>query len=277
VSQLDRPTLRETLSHPFLWDAMKKLSFLCLLSDRLKSDRPDTSALRSYVENHSSKVFGRGGWWNSLDELFQNDIYGSAHTYDYNSLCDLLRLIRNKRSHLQELQTKDVRGIAATPTKLLHHFIGERKFPNLIIVCYGIVKTTLAHELEFQEFLGDQVASRCKKESIGFAQKSRTKPRFVSPCRSWYPSETEWAEYDGGFRTGAFSSLERNKQRRKFVTGRHKMQLCKHWERTNGTWCTKGKDCHFAHGMIELRHSRLIRSNGKQNWSKVRGESVKAM
>jgi len=265
INQEDRPTLRAALSHPFLWEAKTKLSFVCLLSDRLKSDRPGTNRLRSFVEAFGRKVFGKAGWWGNLDELFQNDIYSGSHIYDYHSLCDLLRFIRNKRSHLQELQVKDVRDITSTPEKFLQQFIGPQKFPHLVLVCYEIIQATCAHESEFKEFLGEEVAAQAHQGSLNWSRDSTDGTSNTYIVRDWYPKCEVWIRpshlnSSNPSAQGAFSSLkQKSRSRPRTIGSKQKMQLCKHWERTGGTWCAKGKECNFAHGIIELRHSRLIR------------------
>merc|ERR1712151_443646 len=62
---------------------------------------------------------------------------------------------------------------------------------------------------------------------------------------------------------------------------KYKMTLCNHWERTNGTWCARGKQCGYAHGLFELRHKRLIQGetrdqSSRANWRRNAQPSPKA-
>lgn len=91
----------EVLRHPFFWNAELRISFLRDTSDRIQSSGPQ---LITAIESVASAVFGTQ-WNNQLDpKLIAN--LGRRWNYNFKSVKSLLRVIRNKSGHYQELPTQ---------------------------------------------------------------------------------------------------------------------------------------------------------------------------
>lgn len=97
-----RPKAFEVLFHPFFWSPEGRLSFLCDASDRveLEKRKADSDILRAF-EGIASVAFG-GSWDKKVDPEFLNDIV-KYRCYKYDSIGDLLRVIRITSHHYNEL------------------------------------------------------------------------------------------------------------------------------------------------------------------------------
>ncbi|CAN0273869.1 unnamed protein product, partial [Ectocarpus sp. 8 AP-2014] len=95
-----RPSAGEVCKHPFFWNEEKRLSFLLEFSDRLEQDAVQ-SPLLVMVEAGAHSVVGRS-WDVRLDAELTEDA-GRYRKYDFSSVRDLLRVVRNKRHHFHEL------------------------------------------------------------------------------------------------------------------------------------------------------------------------------
>jgi serine/threonine-protein kinase/endoribonuclease IRE1 len=129
-----RPTAKQICEHPFFWTPDKRLSLLCDFSDRLETDSVnasagDTTAFRSKllaVERNASQVVGT-----SWDRVLHDDLISNVQrfrTYDPSSVRDLLRLIRNKHHHFDELPLSLKESIGSKAEGLMEYF--EARFPR---------------------------------------------------------------------------------------------------------------------------------------------------
>lgn len=84
--------------HPYFWDNHKCLEFICDASDFIETN----SGLKPRVERNRGVVF-TGSWMEYLDETIVRSA-SSKRSYDHQSICDLIRLIRNCHRHYQELK-----------------------------------------------------------------------------------------------------------------------------------------------------------------------------
>lgn len=99
---LDRPKAEGVLCHPFFWSSETCLSFLRDASDRVElEDRELESKLLDALES-TAKVAVGGNWNEKLEPEFLGNI-GRYRRYKFDSVRDLLRVIRNKLSHYREL------------------------------------------------------------------------------------------------------------------------------------------------------------------------------
>ncbi|XP_064996915.1 serine/threonine-protein kinase/endoribonuclease IRE1a-like isoform X2 [Musa acuminata AAA Group] len=88
----------EVLCHPLFWSSETRLSFLRDVSDRVElEDRENESELLKSLENSAPNAFG-GKWDDKLDVAFITDM-GCYRKYRFDSIRDLLRVIRNKLNH----------------------------------------------------------------------------------------------------------------------------------------------------------------------------------
>jgi serine/threonine-protein kinase/endoribonuclease IRE1 len=146
--QHDRPSATQVCSHPFFWSLERRLSFLCDFSDRIESEsvHPEgvkcsgLSPLALAVERNASKVVGLA-WDSQLDEELVGNVQ-RFRTYDPSSVRDLLRLIRNKHHHFDELPEDLKKTMASSTDGLARYF--ESRFPRLLIHCFNVCRAFLS-------------------------------------------------------------------------------------------------------------------------------------
>lgn len=126
-----------------------RLSFLRDASDRVElEDREDGSELLEALE--SVKTVALGGLWNDkMDSAFINDI-GRYRRYKYDSVRDLLRVIRNKLNHYREL-SKEIQGILGQVPEGFESYFSSR-FPRLVIEVYKVFHRFCLEEDIFQKY-----------------------------------------------------------------------------------------------------------------------------
>lgn len=131
-----RPTAREVMAHPFFWSAKKRLAFLCDVSDHFEKEprEPPSSAL-SHLESFAPSVT-RGDFLKLLPREFVDSL-GKQRKYTGNRLLDLLRALRNKRNHYEDMPESLKKTVGSLPEGYLGFW--TRKFPNLLIACWNIV------------------------------------------------------------------------------------------------------------------------------------------
>jgi serine/threonine-protein kinase/endoribonuclease IRE1 len=136
-----RPNCQQILAHPYFWPAQKQVAFLQDLSDRFEfEDRKPSSAIIDAFESRRKVIFeGNNAWNRLLDSKVWYDLC-SYRRYNGHSARDLLRALRNKRSHFHEL-SKELRAIVGeTPEAFMGYFL--ERFPRLLIEAYRLVETT---------------------------------------------------------------------------------------------------------------------------------------
>lgn len=129
-----RPTAKQISEHPFFWPLDRRLSFLCDFSDRLETDSVQASVDDSSsflakllaVERNACNVVG-SSWDRELHDDLINNVQ-RFRTYDPSSIRDLLRLIRNKHHHFDELSVS-LKEIIGSKTDGLMMYI-DQKFPK---------------------------------------------------------------------------------------------------------------------------------------------------
>lgn len=131
-----RPTAKEVCEHPFFWNFQKKLTFLCDFSDRLETDTLAQSSPNVFsslaIERSAVDVVGTS-WETKLDSALIDNVQ-KFRTYDYSCVRDLLRLVRNKHHHFEELPEGFRLSIIPNQDALCEYF--TTKFPGLVMHCY---------------------------------------------------------------------------------------------------------------------------------------------
>ncbi|KAL8245634.1 hypothetical protein R6Q59_006850 [Mikania micrantha] len=138
-----RPKAAQVPHHPLFWDPEMRLSFLRDASDRVElEDRETNSSLLKALENIGTVGLG-GKWDDKLDTVLLNDI-GRYRKYKYDSVRDLLRVIRNKLNHYRELpiEIRDVLG--SVPTGFESYF--SSRFPKLVMEVYKVLQIYCGEE-----------------------------------------------------------------------------------------------------------------------------------
>lgn len=89
-------------------------------------------------------------WHSRLDKLFIENL-GKFRKYDGRSVQDLLRALRNKKHHYQDLPDNVKRLLGTMPEGFLAYF--TRKFPHLFLHVHSVVSaTSLRNESMFRTY-----------------------------------------------------------------------------------------------------------------------------
>ncbi|KAK0460715.1 uncharacterized protein EV420DRAFT_1533757 [Desarmillaria tabescens] len=145
-----RPDTTTCLVHPFFWDPGRRLNFLQDASDRFEvmcrdPKDPDLVAL----EKDAFSVVGND-WQSRLDKIFIENL-GKFRKYDGKSVQDLLRALRNKKHHYQDLPETVKRHLGSMPDGYLSYF--TRRYPRLILHVHRVVgETALRTESMFRSY-----------------------------------------------------------------------------------------------------------------------------
>jgi hypothetical protein len=94
-----RPSAVYVMHHPFFWRPELCLSFLRDTSDRI--EKTSEMDLINALESIGPVAFG-GKWGEKIDPALVTDM-GRYRKYNFESIRDLLRYIRNKSGHYREL------------------------------------------------------------------------------------------------------------------------------------------------------------------------------
>lgn len=136
-----RPDIGVIMKHPYFWSVEKKLDFLLKVSDRFEVERRDPpSELLLKLESIAPDVLGPRGWFDKFDSNFIDNL-GKYRKYNTHKLMDLLRAIRNKYHHYQDLPKDLAREIGSLPDGFYWYF--ARRFPRMLLLVYNLMKTIL--------------------------------------------------------------------------------------------------------------------------------------
>ncbi|KAF9907889.1 bifunctional endoribonuclease/protein kinase ire1 [Linnemannia zychae] len=162
----DRPDAFMVMHHPFFWSANKRLMFMQDCSDRFEiEDRGDAavaaaaagyeyvSPLLAKLEHNATDVLGKD-WYKVLDRHLIDNL-GKYRKYQGNSVRDLLRALRNKKHHYQDLPPHVKRALGDLPRGFLNYFTS--RFPKLMLHLYYIVADdpNLRNESMFKHYFVD--------------------------------------------------------------------------------------------------------------------------
>ncbi|CAN1215533.1 Serine/threonine-protein kinase/endoribonuclease IRE1a [Linum perenne] len=147
---LVRPKAQEVLHHPMFWSSETRLSFLRDTSDRVElEDRDRNSDILKALEGIGPMVLGGGKWDGKIERVFISNV-GHYRRYKYDSVRDLLRLIRNKLSHYRELPKEIQELIGPVPDGYDEYFTS--RFPKLLIEVYKVALRYCGEEECFRKY-----------------------------------------------------------------------------------------------------------------------------
>lgn len=165
-----RPTASQVLEHPFFWSPAERLEFLSLASDRFDQEpRDGSSALLDGLEKHAEEIIPKaiaGGnyaaahstlnardkagyattmvlpieepnFMAQLDRKFV-DTLGKQRRYHHGKLVDLLRALRNKHHHWDDMPADVKARVGEIPVGYLKYW--EQRFPALVVGVWRVVK-----------------------------------------------------------------------------------------------------------------------------------------
>ena len=131
-----RPTAVNVMAHPFFWSPKKRLNFLCDVSDHFEKEirDPPSDALKG-LEYYAPQVCGTD-FLKSLSKDFVDSL-GKQRKYTGTRLLDLLRALRNKKNHYEDMSDALQKHVGPLPEGYLSFW--TRRFPNLLIICWNVV------------------------------------------------------------------------------------------------------------------------------------------
>lgn len=145
-----RPDIESVLKHPMFWDAAKKLDFLLRVSDRYEVERRDPPSERLLkFEKIAVNVVGERGWYSQFNSDFIDNL-GKYRKYQPHKLMDLLRALRNKLHHFNDLPENLNKAMGPLPNGFYYYFAS--RFPNMLLVIYRHVERELQGEDIFRDF-----------------------------------------------------------------------------------------------------------------------------
>ncbi|KAL6317086.1 hypothetical protein AAG906_029838 [Vitis piasezkii] len=145
-----RPKAMDVLHHPFFWSSEMRLSFLRDVSDRVElEDRENESQLLKELESIGTLALN-GKWDEKMEGAFINNI-GRYRRYKFDSVRDLLRVIRNKLNHYRELPS-DIQEILGPVPEGFNLYFSSR-FPRFLIEVYKVIYTHCREEEFFQKYI----------------------------------------------------------------------------------------------------------------------------
>ncbi|KAJ1290851.1 hypothetical protein BS78_02G274400 [Paspalum vaginatum] len=141
-----RPTAVYVMHHPLFWSPELRLSFLRDTSDRI--EKTSETDLINALESIGPVAFG-GKWGEKLDAALVTDM-GRYRKYNFESIRDLLRYIRNKSGHYREL-SDDLKAILGSLPEGFDRYFAIR-FPKLLIEVYKVMWVHCKDEEAFSKY-----------------------------------------------------------------------------------------------------------------------------
>ena len=173
----DRLSASDCVQHPLFWSDEQKLHFLLDVSDRVEAE-PEYSECRLTLERRASDIVGPQGWDGKLHRGLLDNL-GKFRKYDFSSLRDLLRVIRNKRHHYRDLPEDVQRALGSVPSGFLAYF--EERFPELLMWSYRVM-ACFCLERE-GEVVGECVCPLDEVEEE--ERRGRAVPAWSTPLKEW--------------------------------------------------------------------------------------------
>jgi len=134
-----RPGAATVLCHPFFWSAEERLDFLCNVSDQFEFEPrdPPSSALIT-LEAYAQDILEASGndFLHVLPKWFVETL-GKQRKYQGYKLLDLLRALRNKKNHYEDMPEGVKEKVGSLPAGYLGFW--TRRFPNLLMGCHAVV------------------------------------------------------------------------------------------------------------------------------------------
>ncbi|KAK6536104.1 bifunctional endoribonuclease/protein kinase ire1 [Arthrobotrys megalospora] len=144
-----RPDATTVLTHPFFWSAEKKLNFLLDVSDRFeKEERDPPSPLLQKLESYAKPTFN-GDWYKKLDKGLIDNL-GKHRKYQGDRMLDLLRALRNKKHHYQDLPPNVQTIVGQLPDGYLSYFTS--RFPKLLVNMFHLVRDEIQDEAMWRTY-----------------------------------------------------------------------------------------------------------------------------
>lgn len=165
---------------PMCWSSRKRLEFFCGLSDRLSLKATNQEGQRILLlrelESKRKKPLFYGKWNDGIDPNFRADAGNSSQCkYNYKSVVDLLRFIRNNWHHRLEFPEEFKEKFTGRDGEKHFYNYFDKLFPDLLMVSYKEAYLFCREEKWFEEY---QV-----KPSQDYLSEDMCFLPFTSPCQ----------------------------------------------------------------------------------------------
>ena len=145
-----RPDASAILTHPFFWSPEDRLEFLCHVSDafehekfeedkrRREDENYEPSVALDYLEDFAGTILNeaRGDFLRALPGEFK-DTMAKQRRYKGDSVLDLLRALRNKKNHYEDMPENVKEKVGPLPAGYLGFW--TRRFPSLLLTTWRVV------------------------------------------------------------------------------------------------------------------------------------------
>ncbi|MCJ1339955.1 bifunctional endoribonuclease/protein kinase ire1 [Bachmanniomyces sp. S44760] len=144
-----RPDAGQVLCHPFFWPAEDRLEFLCHVSDQFEFEpRDPPSVALQTLESYADEILlfnsqaataapSTGDFLRNLPKEFTVTL-GKQRKYQGNKVLDLLRALRNKKNHYEDMPEQVKEKVGPLPAGYLGFW--TRRFPGLLMACHAVVE-----------------------------------------------------------------------------------------------------------------------------------------
>ena len=141
----NRPTALQVLNHPFFWSPETRLAFLCDVSDHFEREPRGTyedyytgdSQHLKMLESRAQEVIGTGHNFLARLERSFVDTLGKQRKYSGDRLLDLLRALRNKKNHYEDMPEDVKRKVGPLAGGYL--LFWTTRFPRLLMACHQVI------------------------------------------------------------------------------------------------------------------------------------------
>ena len=151
VSSNSRPSIACLLFHPFFWSNEKILEFFIAISNRLELRDSLSQKARSLFQEDSKDVI-KGNWIEHLDSVIRAALpHRNRSQYDGSSVENLIRALRNKKNHFDDMSHSAKEVFGALPDGYTEYWTG--KFPKLLLhIFQKFYRSGLSREENFAQF-----------------------------------------------------------------------------------------------------------------------------
>ncbi|KAI9782485.1 MAG: bifunctional endoribonuclease/protein kinase ire1 [Geoglossum umbratile] len=131
-----RPDATTVMIHPFFWSPEKRLNFLVDVSDQFEFEpRDPPSPNLQTLESGAQEILG-ADFLKRLDKSFV-DTLGKQRKYTGTRILDLLRALRNKKNHYEDMPDNVKAHVGPLPEGYLNYWAS--RFPYLLLHVYYVV------------------------------------------------------------------------------------------------------------------------------------------
>ena len=150
-SPSQRPSISCLLFHPFFWSNEKILEFFIGISNRLELRDSLSQRARSLFQEGSRDVIG-GNWIDQLDSAVRESLpHRNRMQYDGSSVENLIRALRNKKNHFDDMIPSAKWIFGAIPDGYTEYWTG--RFPKLLLhIFLKFYRSGLSREDNFAQF-----------------------------------------------------------------------------------------------------------------------------